>query len=50
VAEAELEILEPGAIALGRPAPTGDRVLRSPRQFSAECPGPVPLGLLFPAD
>src|SRR5699024_7743089 len=50
VAEAELERLEPGAIALGRPAPTGDWVLRSPRQFSAEYPGPVPLGLLFPAD
>lgn len=55
VAAAELERLEPGVIALGRPAPTGDRVLQSARQFSAGCPEPVThspslLGLLFPAD
>ncbi|NLA56534.1 MAG: hypothetical protein GX859_09635 [Corynebacterium humireducens] len=55
VADAELEVLEPRAVALGRPAPTGDRELQSARQFSAGCPEPVThtpsfLGLLFPAD
>ena len=54
VADAELEVLEPRAVALGRPAPTGDRELQSARQFSAGCPEPVThtpslLGLLFPA-
>ncbi|AJE32747.1 hypothetical protein B842_04470 [Corynebacterium humireducens NBRC 106098 = DSM 45392] len=55
VADAELEVLAPGAIALGQPSPTGDRELQSARQFSSGCPEPVTrspsiLGLLFPSD
>lgn len=41
VTAAELRALEPGRIAVGTPAPSGDRILSWPEDFATDCPGPV---------